>query len=82
LFATYILKSQLTGRFYTGSAENPETRLRQHNSGKNSSTRHGIPWAIVYVDTFATRREALALERRIKARGAKRFLDDLYDSTD
>ncbi|MFN0157512.1 MAG: GIY-YIG nuclease family protein [Bacteroidota bacterium] len=73
----YILRSRKTGRYYTGVAEEIGIRLGQHNAGRNSSTRNGTPWEIVYTRKCDTRSEALEQEKHIKSRGAGRFLESL-----
>jgi putative endonuclease len=77
MYKTYILHSSTTGKFYTGHCSDLTQRINQHNSGINISTRAGIPWKIVYSFQFDSRSEAMALENKIKKRGAGRFLSDL-----
>ncbi len=60
-----------------GSAEDVEKRLQQHNAGKSTSTRAGVPWDLIHTEAFATRSEAMLQERKIKARGIGRYLSDL-----
>lgn len=62
-FAAYVLRSLKTGRSYVGSTQNIEERLRCHNSGYSKSTKAGIPWILVYSETFASRAEATNKER-------------------
>jgi putative endonuclease len=76
MFSAYILQSEKTQRYYTGSTDNLENRLEEHNSGETKSIRFGIPWKVVHVEQFETRAEAFRKEKQIKARGAKRYLDD------
>ena len=52
-------------------------RVAEHNQSETSSIKNGIPWKIVWSKEFGTRADAMALELKIKKRGAKRFLDDL-----
>ncbi len=52
----YILQSRKSGRYYTGHTEDIEKRLKQHNSGENTSTRRGIPWEMVYSPHFYRRK--------------------------
>jgi len=80
MFTTYILFSNSTQRFYTGHCEDFSVRLEQHNSGRNKSTKYGIPWEIAFSRYFNSRAEATSLEIKIKKRGAKRFLEDLKNS--
>jgi putative endonuclease len=41
------------------------------------STKYGIPWELVKTFMCETRSEAILLEKKIKKRGAKRYLEDL-----
>ena len=60
-----------------GQTANLEDRLKRHNEGRVKSTKNGIPWKLVKQLPVEGRSEAVKLERKIKKRGAKRFLDDL-----
>jgi len=77
LFFTYILFSSKLNRFYSGSTNDLERRLVEHNSGQTKSTQHGSPWTLVFSASFNSRRDALKKEIEIKKRGAKRFLADV-----
>ncbi|NOS93874.1 MAG: GIY-YIG nuclease family protein, partial [Cyclobacteriaceae bacterium] len=65
---------------YTGSTQDLENRLLEHNSGETKSIKHGIPWEVVWKTLLPSRAEAMQLEIKIKKRGAKRFLEDLSSS--
>lgn len=49
----YILKNKMS-KNYTGIARDLTKRLCDHNLGKVKSTKYGLPWSIVYTETFAT----------------------------
>ena len=66
VFHAYVRQSDKTGRRYTGSCEDLEERLRRHNAGETASTKHGVPWRVVYTESFATRAEAVRRERELK----------------
>jgi len=66
LFYVYVLRSEKTGRFYTGSCADLEDRLRRHNAGQSPATRHGVPWRLVHWEGFPTRAEAVRRERELK----------------
>jgi putative endonuclease len=80
LFYIYIIRSLRTQRYYVGSTQNVEHRLREHNAGKSSSTRAGVPWKLIHTEIFETRSEALQCEGKIKARGISRYLNDIERS--
>ena len=73
----YILFSDTCKKFYTGQSDNFANRLDEHNNGETKSIKMCIPWKLVWSKEVATRAEAMMLERKIKSRGAARFLKDL-----
>ena len=75
-YVVYILWSVSIQKFYIGQTQDLENRLREHNAGEGRFTRLGRPWVLVYQQACGSRTEAIMLEKRIKARGAKRFLSD------
>jgi len=77
MFYTYILYSEAIGRYYVGSAQDIEDRLRRHNNDQSKSTKGKGPWKLVTSFLFETRSEAMRLEKKIKKRGAQRYLDDI-----
>jgi putative endonuclease len=76
MFNTYILYSQSTGLFYAGHSSDLQRRLVEHNRGKTSFMKKGMPWVLIYSIEFRTRSEAMVMESTIKKRGAARFLSD------
>ena len=64
MYYVYILQSKK--RYYIGYTSNLEERLRNHNSGKNVSTKYGIPWVVVYSKKFEDKKLAWLRERQIK----------------
>jgi putative endonuclease len=76
MYYTYILFSEKLGKYYTGQTEDMDRRLDEHNRGKTTFMKFGIPWKLVFLSSFSIRGQAMALEKKIKQRGAKRFLED------
>jgi putative endonuclease len=66
MFFMYILRSDKTGRLYTGHTSDLSRRLAEHNSGMTTSTRHGAPWQLLYFETFSFRSQAMERERHLK----------------
>ncbi len=77
MFSVYILKSQITGKYYCGQTSDLKDRMLRHNSGRNKYTRHGAPWNLIYYQEFSSRSEAVQLERQIKKRGIGRYLEEV-----
>jgi putative endonuclease len=67
MYATYVLLSDKTLRYYTDSTDDIENRLREHNSGETKSIRNGIPWKVIHIEQFEIRAASLRKEKQIKA---------------
>jgi len=50
--------------------------LKRHNKGNVPSTKHGIPWKLVLQIEVSDWSKAMVLEKRVKKRGAKLFIDN------
>jgi putative endonuclease len=77
MYKVYILYSKSCSKHYIGQTDNLENRLFRHNSGLSLSTKSGNPWELIYQIQLPTRSEAMLLERKIKKRGTKRYLEDI-----
>ena len=75
MYYVYVLVSERTGRRYVGSCRDLEDRLRRHNEGRSKSTRHGVPWRLVYREVFLTRAAAVRRERYLKNGRGREELD-------
>ncbi|WP_346883895.1 GIY-YIG nuclease family protein [uncultured Algibacter sp.] len=74
----YILYSKKRSRYYVGQTANIINRLKRHNQGLVSSTKSGSPWEIILQIEVESRSDAMVLEKKIKKRGAKRFIDNHF----
>ena len=55
------------GAFYAGHSDDLERRMAEHERGAMPGfTRDHLPVMLVWSEQFATREEALAMERRLK----------------
>jgi len=66
MYYTYILYSELKDKFYIGSSENPNERLKKHNNKNKGYTNQSNDWKIVFSQSLESRTEAMAFERKIK----------------
>ena len=79
MYYVYVLKSlrYKNIKIYIGFTSNLRKRLKEHNDGKNKSTRYGIPWKLVYYEAFYCQEEAKRREEKLKYHGqAKRHLKE------
>lgn len=67
MYITYILNSRKNKKYYIGHTHDLIVRLQKHNSGRIRSTKSGIPWVIVYKESFKNRSSAYRRELEIKS---------------
>jgi putative endonuclease len=71
MFFTYILYSKKYDRYYIGHCEDKIARLKRHNNKSVTSTKHFVPWEMVYNEKFNTRSEAASREKEIRKKSRK-----------
>ena len=78
-FWVYILQSKSTDRYYCGYSSDPERLLKQHNDPNyqlsKTTKRFKGPWKLVWAVECETRGEAMKIEKAIKKRGIRRYLE-------
>ena len=75
MWHVYVIKSELTGKTYTGMSRNPAQRLDQHNQGKVTSTKSGKPWKFIFLESgFTSSESARKREKYLKSAAGKRWL--------
>ena len=77
MYTVYILHSESLGRYYIGYTNNLPRRLSEHNRIRGKYTDIGIPWVVVYTETFVAKREAMDREKYIKSMKSKNFIIEL-----
>jgi len=77
---TYIIYSESRDRYYTGStSDDLDWRIQRHNMGWTRSTKSGIPWKLMYYESFDTKTKALKRENFIKRQKSRRFIEGLIN---
>ncbi len=66
MFYVYVLRSQKNRRLYTGSSDNLDKRINEHNSGKSRATKFTRPLELVYQESYNNRAEAYRRELHLK----------------
>jgi putative endonuclease len=74
MYYVYVLKSQKDGRFYIGYTDNLERRVSNHNKGKVRSTKHRIPFNLVYYEACKNQYDALHREKYLKSSYGHRYI--------
>lgn len=76
-FHVYILKSQVSGRYYIGHTEHLIQRVFEHNNDRTPSIKNRGPWDLIYSEEFAARSEAASRERQIKGMKSRQWIERL-----
>ena len=69
----YVLQNEHR-RWYIGSTKDLRKRILKHNSGKNKSTKYGIPWKLIYCEISINQKDARARERYLKSGIGRKYL--------
>jgi len=67
IYYIYVLQSQKDYNIYIGITNNLERRLKQHNAGKNLSTKYRSPFKLIYKEQHKNRIEARKREKFLKS---------------
>ena len=73
-YYVYIIQSFADNTFYKGYTEQPLKRLTQHNAGEMNYTSKKTPWKLVGLLIFASKKEALIAEKKLKKHDHQRLL--------
>ena len=76
----YILFSQISNKFYTGSTrENVAIiRLKSHNNGKTKSTKSGKPWIIIREEQYNNYTIARKRELFLKSGIGREWINKMF----
>lgn len=86
MFYVYILKSKKDGKLYIGFTSNLRRRFKEHNMGLEKSTKHRIPFILVYYEAYISKKDAEERERKLKhfknsySELKKRIADSLHET--
>lgn len=76
MYFIYILFSLKTNKYYVGSTDDLQRRLKHHNAGSTPSTKGGAPdWEIRYTETVPDSTAALIRELEIKKKKSRNYLE-------
>ena len=73
-YYVYVLLSSKDNKFYVGYTSNLIIRIKEHNSGKVTSTKYRIPLEVVYYEVCLNQSDALHREKYLKTTYGKRYI--------
>ena len=74
MFYVYILISLKDRKFYIGYTGDLKRRLKEHNSGKNISTKSRLPLKLIYYESHLSKADAERREKYFKTTKGKSTL--------
>ena len=77
MWVVYVLKSTVNGRSYTGSTNDINRRLSEHNSGKSKYTRSTRPFILIHKEAYNTRLEARRRELFLKSGKGRKIVKEI-----
>lgn len=79
MYFTYILYSRTIDKFYVGYSNDLVLRLERHNSGWGKYSSRGIPWQLVYSESYSTKTAAIKRENEIKKKKSRKYIEFLVN---
>lgn len=73
-YYVYVLQSEVDAHLYIGFTHNVRQRLREHNSGKNISTKFRRPFRLIFYEAYCQKSDALRGESYFKTTKGKTTL--------
>jgi len=73
-YYVYVLKSKIKNFIYIGFSEDLKTRIKTHNKGVNTSTKHYIPLELIHYEAYKNIKDAKRRELYLKSNKGKTTL--------
>ncbi len=80
-YYVYILYSKSINKYYTGYTSDIGKRLERHNAGWGIYSSRGIPWELVYYESYETKNDAIKRENEIKSKKSRKYIEELINVT-
>jgi len=80
MYFVYVIRSEISHQLYKGVINNLSRRLKEHNAGSNTSTKHGRSWRMVYHESCQNRKEARQREKYLKSGIGREYLKTILAS--
>ena len=65
-YYTYLLLSEKDGKYYIGYTKDLNVRFEQHQKGQVASTKHRLPFKLIYFEACLSQKDALVREKYLK----------------
>jgi putative endonuclease len=77
MYFVYILYSLTRDKYYVGSCENVQERLKKHNTNHSGFTGKTGDWIVKWTEEHITKSEAMKREKQIKSWKSRKIIEKL-----
>jgi len=77
MYFVYILYSPTANKYYVGSCQDIQQRLKDHHNSRSKFTKIVKDWELKYTEKYATRSEAYKREMEIKKKKSRIYIEKL-----
>ncbi len=78
-FVVYVLYNYNSDNIYIGYSSNLIARIFSHNSAPKGHTQMFRPWAVIHVEFFDSKSEAIKREKLLKGSRGRSWIRDCFD---
>ena len=73
-YYTYVLKSKIDKKLYTGWTDDLLLRVKKHNSGLVKATKDRRPLELIYYEACLSKKKAISREKQLKTGFGRAYL--------
>jgi putative endonuclease len=77
MFYTYIIYSKTINKYYIGSCQDVQERLKDHLNSRSKYTKIAKDWELKHFETYLSRSEAYQREMQIKKMKSRKYIESL-----
>ena len=74
MYYIYILKSLKDKKLYSGYTADLKARILEHNKGRVESTKHRVPFDLIYYEAYLHQQDATTREKFFKTQWGRNYL--------
>jgi putative endonuclease len=80
MYYTYIIYSKIINKYYVGSCQDVQERLKDHLNSRSKFTKITKDWELKYFEAFSLRSEAYQREMQIKKMKSRKYIESLIEN--
>ena len=80
MFYTYIIYSNTINKYYVGSCQDVQERLKDHLNSRSKYTKQTKDWELKYFEIYPSRSEAYQREMQIKKMKSRKYIENLIEN--